>query len=263
MTRTRIYQWFSGALAVVCLVGLACSTDSPSAPRQDPQPPSGGGVGVAYRITITVSPDELRAGSDQPATVNVKVRRIDNNNAPPPGTSMVLSSSLGTFNSMGGSNVVAVTLVQGKTSVLLFPGDIEGVAQILGQLESSFGQGQLVIREAETNLFIAAITPGQGPGNGGTRVTITGLGFEEPLRVLFGDKLATLRSATETKLVVSTPPAGDYPTESCDDDGDGTTGTRTPDLEVSVTIDLSTGESHSLENAFTYLSPNGNACVGD
>jgi PKD repeat protein len=112
---------------------------------------------------------------------------------------------------------------------------------------------QLVtVQEGDTELFITAIVPNSGAPGGGTAVTITGQNFTSPLRVLFGNKLATIVSVTSTTIMVTTPP-GDITTVPCDTDDDGfLDGLRELDLPVDVGVELSDGSSEEISNGFTY-----------
>jgi len=63
---------------------------------------------------------------------------------------------------------------------------------------------------------VTSVTPASGPNEGGTRVTINGDGFQSPVQVFFGSGAsaqgftgveATVESVTQTKIVVTSPPA--------------------------------------------------------
>ncbi|MDH3255278.1 MAG: PKD domain-containing protein [Acidobacteriota bacterium] len=399
------------------LLVLGCSTDSPTAPVQDPMPPSGGTASAVWRITVSAAPNELTVGSTTPTTVSIRVVRADNNQPPPSGTTMVVSSSLGEFDSFGsGLRSLAVVTVNGFASALLFPGSVVGTAFVTAQLEGSAGQTSLpvleeieavvasfstsnsnnnlsiqfqntstgnptkfqwdfgdggtsteehpahlyslpgdyvvtltasktgssdttsqtvtvtddleasfeesidgltvVFRDASSGepsswlwnfgdgrtsslqnpihtygragayvvtltvrksrrsseisktitvdpegVFVTGINPATGSAAGGTRVTIDGVGFVQPLRVLFGSILADVVSVTgATRIVVTTPPAV-LATESCDDDNDGTVGLRDVDTPVTVTVELA-ATSGTVPGGFTYI-PVDTSCRND
>ena len=52
---------------------------------------------------------------------------------------------------------------------------------------------------------IYALSPNQGPLEGGTRVTITGKGFQYPVQVLFGDRQAQVVSSNYNQVVCTSP----------------------------------------------------------
>jgi hypothetical protein len=63
---------------------------------------------------------------------------------------------------------------------------------------------------------VFSVTPSAGPNEGGTRITITGEGFQSPIQVVFGSGTsassftgieATVESVTPGRIVVVTPPA--------------------------------------------------------
>ena len=80
--------------ALLCVLA-ACSADRPTAPVQQPAPPPGSGApSAAWNITITLEPSEIGAGSANPVTVRVQVRRADNGQVPAAGTTIVVETSL-------------------------------------------------------------------------------------------------------------------------------------------------------------------------
>jgi hypothetical protein len=56
---------------------------------------------------------------------------------------------------------------------------------------------------------IIVATPNSGPKQGGTRVTIFGEGFQQPVQVLFGDAEARVFSVTRDQIIVESPPASE------------------------------------------------------
>jgi hypothetical protein len=227
----------AGAVAGLILLG-ACSTDSPTAPQQVPAPPPPGGEDL-WNITLTIEPDSLPLSSDQPATVSVLVRSKANNQSPPNGTTIVLSTSLGLFGTTGGSlSSVVLELFQGRANVLLFAGSIIGQALVTAQLDGSVETGTLDI-VGEEEVFIASILPLTGTAAGGTVVTITGSGFSDPLRVLFGTAIGNVTSVSDTRIRVVTPPAADV----CGGPAD-------------VEVELLSGEKDTVSGGFTYTPTN-------
>jgi len=110
-------------------------------------------------------------------------------------------------------------------------------------------------------------------GNIGSNVTISGSGFQSPLRVLFGGadgasaNIVSTNLAASPQTIVATvptpPPTFAFTTVACDDNADGTQGERSLPTPISITVrNLTTSCESTLSNAFT-LNPPSNACVGD
>jgi PKD repeat protein len=101
---------------------------------------------TAWTISVSVEPRELTVGSTDPATVTVDVRRADNNEAPASGTTIVLSTTLGDFDTPGsGLQAVVLGTINGRAQNLFFPGSIVGTALLSAQLEASAGQASVPI----------------------------------------------------------------------------------------------------------------------
>jgi hypothetical protein len=214
---------------------------------------------------VSVSPEELFVNAQDPAVVTVRVTSRDQPGlVPPSGSTLVMSTSIGDFSEAGsGLQSLAALLDQGRASAFLFAGAFAGRGTVSAQLEGSVGrQSFTVVVDDPPTPFILGVSPNTGPAGGGTRVTITGTGFDPPLRVLFQDKLAAVRSATTDTIVVTTPPA-DIVAQDCDDDGDGINGTKEEDLPVQISVENAIGTTETLPNAFTYTVPNAGVCVGD
>lgn len=111
---------------------------------------------------------------------------------------------------------------------------------------------------------ITNLNPSSGPEAGGTTITIFGQGFESPLRVNFGDQAASVVSSTSTSITVRTPRfTGTFPTEACDDNGDGTQGTRNRPTSVDVKVtNLTSTCNDTFTRAFTYTPADG-SCRND
>jgi PKD repeat protein len=201
----------AGALAL--LVG--CSSDSPSAPRQNPPPGGGGGQpSTSWRITLTASPSSIAANSDVPATITVSVRRADNNQPPANGTTILMSTTLGEFGSRGsGVKNGGLELTSGVGAVQLFAGADIGTAVVTAQLESSVAQ----INVSLQSFAILSVSPATGRPEGGDIVTISGQGIQSPVTVSFGqngispprEAPAELISVTSSQIVVKTPAVPD------------------------------------------------------
>lgn len=157
MSRSRTSKLIAGLglPATVLALLVACSTDSPTAPQQQPAPPPGPPSAI-WTLNVTVSPDDLPAESATPATVSIDVRRADTGVAPASGTTIVVSTSLGEFDTLGsGLSSIALGTVNGRAQTLLFPGSIIGTALVTAQLESSAGQDTLRVSAGLPDLVAA------------------------------------------------------------------------------------------------------------
>jgi len=91
------------------------------------------------------------------------------------------------------------------------------------------------------NLF--SVTPNSGPVTGGTRVTLVGDGFQEPVQVLFDTAEARVISVKFNELIVDTPPARDT----------SETGSGAVTGAVGVTVrNLNSQTAATLPAAFNY-----------
>lgn len=115
-----------------------------------------------------------------------------------------------------------------------------------------------------TRPVVTGISPPSGSGAGGGTVTISGLNFTQPLRVLFGGQAGTVVSSSPTQIVVQVPRfTGAFPTQPCDANGDGTQGQRDQPISVDVqVINLETTCTDSLQQAFRY-DPTDTSCRND
>lgn len=234
-------------LGFAALLAVGCSSDSPSEPQQNPQPPSGGGAS-AFNISVTSSQPTIPAGAEQPAQITVSVQRRDSNgnNVGPPtnGTTLVLSTSLGDFITRGsGTRSVILTLVGGIAQVNLFAGNTQGTAVLQAVLENAVGRTSVSIEGAAT-FFLSFARPSTGEPAGGDIVEIHGGGFADPVRVTFGAVVAEVLSFSPTVLTVRTPPSLEQVNP----------GTTVP-VNIGVTINLNeaTQDTDTLANGFAYV----------
>ncbi len=233
-------------LAPVGFVGCSAS-DGPSEPQQTPAVPPGGGQGVAFNITVTATPDQLEAGGSTPATIRVKVRRVDNGQPPANGTTVGLSTTLGDLQTPGsGIQNILLSLLNGDAQILLYPGRNLGGALIRAQLQNSFGQINLPIGEVAT-FFLSFVTPNTGAQQGGEVVEVTGGGIEEPVRVTFDGTPAEVLSVTSDRIRVRTPP-------SITQVATGTT--RPVTVQATVRLNSADQATDALANGFVYLPGN-------
>jgi hypothetical protein len=108
---------------------------------------------------------------------------------------------------------------------------------------------------------ITGINPTNGPAAGNTLVTITGTGFDPPVRIEFGNVAGSVQGTpTATQAQVRTPAfTGSFPTETCTAAG-GAPGTRQTPVAVDVTLqNLDTTCEDVLPGGFVY-NPDG-TCI--
>ena len=229
------------ALAVATALLSRCTANSPTEPATTPAPPAPPPPSETFSVTVTSSLAQLAVGSPDPAILTVQVRQ-SNGQPPPSGTTVVLSTTLGTLGSTTGPASVAVALTGGIAQVSLFAGTIAGTAVVQAQIAGSVGQTTVEIREPEA-LFLAFVAPSFGSPQGGDAVTISGTGFEAPIRVTFGGANAQVLSSTPTQIRVITPPSPS-PADQ----------TVSVTVTVTIKVNLPDQASDSLAGAFTYTA---------
>ncbi len=93
----------------------------------------------------------------------------------------------------------------------------------------------LVYQDITLTPAILAVSPGSGPLVGGTRVTIFGEGFQEPLQVFFGDQQAQLINVSFSQIVAIAP-----------------AGSRVGPVDVRV-VNINSNTSTVTRDAYRYL----------
>ena len=234
--------------AAALLVAAACSSDSPSEPTRNPGPPpgsGGGGTSVTYNVSVTASPTSIQAGSSDPVVVAVRAVRSDNGQVPANGTTVVLTALTGSFGTTGGSNSFTGQLSNGRLEVPYYPAaDVQGSVVLTANVAGSIGRATLQVEEAQT-FYLSYVEPNVGSTQGGDTVTIQGNGFEEPVRVNFGNTNSQVLSVTPTRIRVKTPPSPNLNTESASDP-------VTVPVSVTINVNQEGQASDSLSGAFTY-----------
>ncbi|HWM94819.1 MAG TPA: IPT/TIG domain-containing protein [Thermoanaerobaculia bacterium] len=205
MKSSRIF--FRLLFAFALLAAFGCQSDSPTEPSNvppaNPVPP----VPVTqFAITVTASPSQITAGADTGSTITVDVRRTDNGQPPADLTDVTLTTNIGAFNSIGGTQQVTLDLVNGRAQTVLFPGTDVGTATVRAAVGPSAGAANVSIGQAGT-FFISSVSPQIGSPQGGEEVTILGGGFDSPVRVTFNGAAAQVRSVTPSQIRVLVPPA--------------------------------------------------------
>lgn len=198
-----------------CIFLLSCDSGNPVAPEAS-QDPGGGGGGSGFTVTVTPSPTELLAGGTEASTLTVTVRRQDNQQSPPDGTSATVSVDQGSLGVNSAANPVHLTtlqLVNGQAQVSLFPGAQVATANVLVQVGQSLGRATVSFLDAlPSDFFVTSVEPSAGDAAGGQQVRIRGAGFKAPLRVTFGGVSGrVIEIPSSGAIVVETPPASPEP----------------------------------------------------
>lgn len=236
----RLAVYLMAALPIA-LLG-ACSADSPSAPRQQPGPPTNPPAASTFNITVSTSPSTVAAGSTDPVQVRVVVRNASTGNAPATGTTTVLTTTGGRLGSDTGETSQVLTLVNGEAQTSLFPPSTAGTVTLQARLENSFGQATVAIQESAT-FFLGSLTPTTGSPEGGDTVTINGGGFDQPVRVLFNGIPGVVRSVESNRIRVTTPPsAAPVPVNT----------SVLVTVEVTINLNEANQAQDSLTSAFRY-----------
>jgi hypothetical protein len=178
------------------------------------------------------------------------VRRNDTGQPPADLTEVELTTTLGNFGSTTGPQEVTLQLVNGRAQAVLYPSTEQGTATVRAVVGPSAGAANVQIGQGAT-FFIASIAPGVGDPQGGEEVTITGGGFDEPVRVTFNNATAQVLSVTPTRIRVRTPSATaagvTVPVGS----------TATVDVGVTINVNETGSATDQLVSAFTYAHGGG------
>ena len=232
-------------LAVFALLALSagCSGSSPTEPSPTPAPTPAPPTG-SFSVTVTSSLAQLPVNGADPTILTVHVLQ-SNGQAPPNGTTAVLSTSLGNLSTVGGAASVAISLTGGTAQVPMYAGSIVGTAIVQAQISGVVGQTTVAIVGAE-DFFISFVAPATGSPAGGDTVTIHGGGFATPVRVSFNGINVQVVSSDSTQIRVVTPPSTAAPTA-----------TLTVSVSVTIRANQSDAQTDTLTNAFTYMPGSG------
>ena len=204
-TMTRNSKYIAMALgAAVLLVG--CSAQSPTAPKPTPIP--------AFNISLTPASTTASAGTF--VAVVAQVNSGSGNAAD--GTAVTFDVTGGHFDVKDGTGAFATEVVRttasGRASVNI-TADTAGQAAVLGRVTGDSDQTTVTFTGVaptptptappDYTPQIYTLTPNAGPFEGGTRVTISGTGFQAPVQVLFDDIQAQVVSTTYTEIVCISP----------------------------------------------------------
>ncbi len=199
------YALFTTLLLVALTTGCNSGNPVASSPTEPGPSPT-----VQYSVSVSASPSEVVAGTTEPTTLTVTVRRQDNQQSPPNGTEVAISvdqGSLGVASNDTPVRVVTLALASGQAQVSLFPGTQVGQANVLAQVASSIGRLTVPFLETRPNtFFLTGVSPNAGGAEGGELVNVRGAGFREPLRVSFGGVQARVVDVpSSSQIVVEIP----------------------------------------------------------
>ncbi|HEX7181582.1 MAG TPA: IPT/TIG domain-containing protein [Thermoanaerobaculia bacterium] len=230
-----------------CLWLAACDSTNPVAPDSQPPGNGGGGSGTgAFAIELTAEPSSIMVGTTTPATIRVNVRRSDGQPAAD-GTRCAISTSLGSFDASRAVTLVNATLAGGVATASLYPGDATGTANILAQVDTTVQRLSVPIQEFERPPFyLTGIQPNSGTAEGDVPVTITGAGFESPVRVTFGTVVGTDAQVLSSSTIRVTTPRPATPVAVGD--------TLIVNVTVTNNIDEAEPVSDTLPGSFTYVN---------
>ncbi|HEX4955292.1 MAG TPA: IPT/TIG domain-containing protein [Thermoanaerobaculia bacterium] len=191
------------------LAALATGCNSGNPVASSPTEP-GPGPAVQFSVSVTANPPEVIAGTTEPTTLTVTVRRQDNQQSPADGTQVAVTvdqGSLGVANAEAPVRVLNLALAAGQARVSLFPGAQPGQATVLAQVGQSIGRLTVPFLETRPNtFFLTGVSPNEGTDLGGDLVSVRGAGFREPLRVSFGGVQARVVDVpSSAQIVVETP----------------------------------------------------------
>jgi hypothetical protein len=203
-------------VAALVLVFAGCKGESPTAPSTSTTPPTtstGGTTPPASGASVTVTVSNASPVVDSTSVVTATVTQ---NGAPVPnGTAVEFRTNLGTFTE-GNAQTVIRTTTNGVATATLTASTV-GTATVTATVGSTarsanvtFVARPVVTPPPDTSARITGISPALGRPQGGEVLTITGVNFVAPVRVLFdfgaaGTKEATVISVTPTQIQVLTP----------------------------------------------------------
>lgn len=205
----RFRQWQIVPALVVLLVAFAgCEGETPTEP---PRP--GGGSGGAggtpptnASISLAVSNPTPLVGSSTTITATV----TQSGQPVPNGTAVEFSTNLGSFVETNTNSTIRTT-TNGVANAVLTSSQA-GTATVTVRVNNAAANAQVVFQQQpteppppETAPSITSVSPSQGSPAGGELITITGLNLEAPLRVLFGDVLASVVSQSTNQIRVIAP----------------------------------------------------------
>lgn len=190
-------------LLLMTVLFAGCEGESVDFPTR-PQPGTPTTPAGQVELTLTASTTNPLPNSISIITATVRV----GGQTAPNGTAVEFTTNFGTFTENNAQSLVQVT--NGGVASATLTATTAGTATVNARVGEAFRS--ITIRfgggtdpGGPGGPIINAINPTSGPPAGGTVVTITGLNFLDPVRVLFGGVPATVVSRTDTQIRVSTP----------------------------------------------------------
>jgi|CXWL01.1.fsa_nt_gi PKD repeat protein len=148
------------------------------------------------------------------------------------------------------------------------PGDLAGPVHLVN-IETGNDADGPAFTYGVVPMNLSGINPIEGPQAGGTSFTLTGTGLIEPTVEFSAGAFSASANissvaADNSSLTGTTPRfSGTFDTDPCDDNSDGTEGTRDVPTPVDVVVYSSFSDCRrTLRNAFTYV-PEDTTCHGD
>lgn len=217
MQSKHIFKAGLWTLIPLAFLLVGCDAETPTAPPQQIVPPvSTPPASSVWNITVTADPDSINIqdGTSLVSNVLVVARRSDNGQLVPNGTTALLRTSLGILTTDSGSgSSVQITFDERGTAraVLNVSATVATTVVVRAQIEQSFGSVNISFFDVEPEPFrISGISPISGPPSGGTQLTISGSGFEDPVRVTFNVLgqtllLTNVRVVSSSQITARTP----------------------------------------------------------
>ncbi|MEM9291471.1 MAG: IPT/TIG domain-containing protein [Acidobacteriota bacterium] len=244
-------------VAVTLLAGACSSGDSPTRPSAPAGTPGTGGGGSGdFVISLSSSPNIINVGdSTTPSVITVSVRLRSNNNLPPDGATVTLTTTLGEFTTAGSAQRSAVlTLDNGQANIRFFPSDVAGEALITGRIGESSGQLQVEI--VGSAAFAANfLEPNFGAPGGGDVVVLRGQGFVSPVQVRFQilSTLGNQNNLSSTAQILSVEPTAVTLITPPSPESVAVGETKLADVFVSNRVGTDNEVVQEIGGAFTYV----------
>jgi hypothetical protein len=188
-------------LFVVAMLA-GCARETPTSPTPTP-PPGGTTPPTGATIAVTVSNPNPLVSSTSTVTATVTV----GNQPVADGTAVEFSTNFGTFVDTAGTTTIRTTTNGVATATLTSP--TPGTATVTVRVTNVSQTASINFRQEPVTPVIrptiTSVTPSTSTPAGGTIVTIRGSNFEDPVRVLFGTREATVISSSPTEIRVVVP----------------------------------------------------------
>ncbi|HPR64557.1 MAG TPA: IPT/TIG domain-containing protein [Thermoanaerobaculia bacterium] len=175
------------------LLTFGCTDGEKTPSSGSPTTPSGD----TYTFTsLSADPDPSMAGG---ATVITAVIRKNGN--PLNGETILFSSNLGLFLENGLSSINKIA-ENGVATVTLYS-DTAGDATVTAMIKTA--TAKITVTFEEDVFFVTKIVPNAGSPQTGEAITISGVGFVDPVTVSFGGRFGEVVEKTLTSITVNLP----------------------------------------------------------